>query len=91
MTPAHELRQSRHAPYFTVAMQPKCDFDNLFGTPEKRRAAVSAARKLLPAYDETGPSPDLSAYGTEGTIEAHQYYLLDENKMIYCPYEDLDR
>ena len=91
MTPAHEHRQSRHAPNFTVAMQPKWVFDNLFRTPEKRRAAVDAVRKLMPAYDEIEPSPDLSAYGTEGTTEAHQYYLLDENKTSYCPYEDLDR
>lgn len=71
-------------------MQPKCDFDNLFGRPEKRRAAVRAVRKLLPAYDEIERSPDLSAYGTEIMIEAYQYNLLDENKMIYCPYKDLD-
>lgn len=90
MTPAHEQRRSRHAPYFTVAMQPKWVFDNLFRTPEKRRAAVGAVRKLMPAYDEIEPSPDLSAYGTEGTTEAHQYYLLDENKTSCCPYEDLD-
>lgn len=90
MTPAHEQRQSRHAPFFTVAMQPKWVFDNLFRTPEKRRAAVGAVRKLMPDYDAVEPSPDLSAYGTEGTTEAHQYYLLDENKTADCPYQDLD-
>ena len=72
-------------------MQPKWVFDNLFATPEKRRAAVQAVRKLMPAYDEVEPSPDLSAYGTEGTTEAHQYYLLDENKTACCPYDDMDR
>ena len=91
MTPAHEQRQSRHAPNFTIAMQPKWVFDNLFRTPERRRASVEAVRSLMPAYDKIEPSPDLSAYGTEGTTEAHQYYLLDENKTSYCPYEDLDR
>ena len=65
-------------------------FDNLFKTPEKRRAAVQAVRKLMPAYDNIEASPDLSAYGTEGTTEAHQYYLLDENKTSYCPYNDLN-
>ncbi|KAL6714784.1 hypothetical protein ACLMJK_007044 [Lecanora helva] len=90
MTPAHSQRQSRHAPFFTVAMQPKWVFDNLFKTPEKRRAAVDAVRKLMPAYDKVAPSPDLSAYGTEGTTEAHQYFLLDENETAWCPYRDLD-
>lgn len=91
MTPAHEQRHSRQAPNFTIAMQPKWVFDNLLRTPEKRRAAVEAVRKLMPTYDDVEPSPDLSAYGTEGTTEAHQYYLLDENKTSYCPYSDLDK
>ena len=91
MTPAHHQRHSRFAPNFIIAMQPKWVFDNLFATPEKRRAAVQAVRKLMPAYDEVEPSPDLSAYGTEGTTEAHQYYLLDENKTACCPYDDMDR
>ena len=91
MTPAHERRHSRHAPNFTIAMQPKWVFNNLFRTPEKRRAAVEAVRKLMPAYDEIEPSPDLSAYGTEGTTEAHQYYLLDENITSHCPFVDLDK
>ncbi len=91
MTPAHEQRHSRYAPNFVIAMQPKWVFDNLFRTLEKRRAAVEAVRKLMPAFDEIEPSPDLSAYGTEGTTEAHQYYLLDENKTSHCPFADLDR
>ncbi|KAM0795124.1 YqcI/YcgG family-domain-containing protein [Usnea florida] len=91
MTPAHEHRLSRHAPFFTVAMQPKWVFDNLFRTPERRRAAVEKVRTLMPAFDEVDLSPDLSAYGTEGTTEAHQYYLLDENRTSFCPFEDLDR
>ena len=72
-------------------MQPKWGSDNLFTTPEERRAAVQAVRKLMPACDEIEPSPDLSAYGTEGTTEAHQYYLLDKNKTAYCPCDDMDR
>lgn len=72
-------------------MQPKWVFDHLFRTPETRRAAVEKVRKLMPAFDEVGISPDLSAYGTEGTTEAHQYFLLDENKTSTCPYGDLDR
>jgi len=91
MTPAHAARASRHAPNFTIAVQPKWVFDELFATPEKRRSAVDKVRKLMPAYDSIEPSPDLSAYGQEGTTESHQYYLLDENETAECPYEDMDR
>ena len=91
MTPAHQRRQSRHAPFFTVAMQPKWVFDNLFRTPETRRAAVEKVRRLMDGFDGVDVSPDLSAYGTEGTTEAHQYFLLDENTRSFCPFADLDR
>lgn len=91
MTPAHEARASRNAPNFTVAVQPKWVFDELFATPEKRRSAVEKVRKLMPAYDSIAPSPDLSAYGQEGTTESHQYYLLDKNETAECPYVDMDK
>ena len=90
MTPAHEQRQSRHASNFVVAVQPRWVFDHLFRTPEMRRHAVEAVRKLIPAYDTVGISPDLAAYGEKGSTEAHQYFLLDENKTSSCPYNDLD-
>ena len=91
LTPSHVQRNSRYAPNFAIAMQPKWVFDHLFRTPERRRAAVESVRKLLVPFDDIEPSPDLSAYGTEGTAESHQYYLLDENRTSECPYQDLDR
>jgi uncharacterized protein len=90
MTPAHEQRHSRHASNFTIAIQPRWVFDQLFRTPEMRRSAVEKVRKLIPAYDAVGISPDLAAYGDKGTTESHQYFLLDENKTAFCPYKDLD-
>ena len=90
MTPAHEQRQSRRASNFTIAVQPKWVFTNLFKTPEKREKAVQAVRKLMSAYDKVDISPDLAAYGDEGATEAHQYYLLDKNETSECPYDDLD-
>ena len=56
-----------------------------------RRAAVEKVRRLMTGFDGVGVSPDLSAYGTEGTTEAHQYFLLDENARSFSPFEDLDR
>jgi len=90
MTPAHEQRQSRHASNFIVAIQPRWVFDHLFRTPEMRSQAVEAVRRLIPAYDTIAVSPDLAAYGDEESTEAHQYFLLDENKTSFCPYNDLD-
>ena len=90
MTPAHEQRLSRRASNFTIAVQPKWVFTQLFKTPEIREKTVQAVRTLIPAYDKIEISPDLSAYGTEGTTEAHQYYLSDENKTSYCPFDELD-
>ena len=55
-----------------------------------RRAAVEKVRGLMKGFDGVEVSPDLSAYGTEGTTEAHQYFLLDENKRSACPFSDLD-
>jgi FPC/CPF motif-containing protein YcgG len=90
LTPAHEQRQSRRADNFTIAVQPKWVFNNLFKTPETRERAVQAVRKLMPAYDNIEISPDLAAYGSKGSTEAHQYYLLDENETSHCPFKDLD-
>jgi FPC/CPF motif-containing protein YcgG len=90
LTPAHVKRHSRYAPNFTIAMQPKWVFDHLFRTPERRRAAVESVRKILEPFDDIEVSPDLSAYGTEGTTESHQYYLLDDNVTAECPYQNLD-
>ena len=51
---------------------------------------MQAVRKLMPEYDQVEVSPDLSAYGTEGTTEAKQYFLLDENVSAECPWGSLD-
>lgn len=90
MTPAHRQRRSRHAANFVVAVQPRWVFDHLFRTPEMRRRAVETVRKLIPPYDTIQISPDLAAYGDEGSTEAHPYFLLDENRTSFCPYKDLD-
>ena len=39
---------------------------------------MEKVRRLMVGFDGVDVSPDLSAYGTEGTTEANQYFLLDE-------------
>lgn len=85
LTPAHDRRRSRYASVPIVALQPKWILDKLLGTPEKREIAQNKVRKLLVAYDTIEVSPDLAAYGTEGTSEARQLCLLDENAPAEVP------
>lgn len=92
LTPVHKKRQSRYAPSFCIALQPKWVFDLLLSTDQKREGATTKIRALLKEYDQLAPSPDLTAYGEEGTTEAHQLFLLDDNEVqAQCPYEDFDR
>lgn len=92
LTPLHEKRRSRHASNFVIALQPKWVFDRLLETPEKRRAVTENVRKLLIKYDEVDVSPDLTAYGEQGTTEIHQLFLLDDNETPHkYPYMDFDR
>lgn len=88
-TPAHEQRQSRHAPNLRVIIQPKWIFDVLFSTPQKRAGALKTVRELLKDYDSVPLSPDLKNYGEVGSRECRQYFLLDENSPALCPYRSL--
>jgi FPC/CPF motif-containing protein YcgG len=90
-TPVHERRWSRHAPVHMVALQPKWVLDNLLRTPEKRESATAKVRKLLESYDQVEISPDLTSYGVDGTSEARQLCLWDENDTAKCPYTSLDK
>lgn len=88
-TPAHQQRQSRHAPNLRIVIQPKWIFDVLFSTPKKRIGALRTVRALLREYDSVPLSPDLKNYGEEGSRESQQYFLLDENVPAQCPYDTL--
>lgn len=89
MTPAHEKRQTRHARNLCIVYQPKWIFDQLFSTAEKRDSASTKVRNLIADYDEVSISPDVTHYGTPGSSEACQHFLLDENISSLCPYPSL--
>ncbi|KAF4993165.1 hypothetical protein FGRMN_6650 [Fusarium graminum] len=90
LTPAHQVRWSRHMSVPVIALQPKWVLDNLLGTPEKRKAAQSKVRNLLQKYDTIGVSPDLTDYGADGTSEVRQLCLQDKNESVQCPYRNFD-
>ncbi|KAJ4138417.1 hypothetical protein NW768_002248 [Fusarium equiseti] len=91
LTPAHQERWSRHMSVPVIALQPKWVLDNLLGTPEKRKAAQSKVRRLLQKYDTVGISPDLTAYGADGSSEVRQLCLQDTNESVQCPYRNFDK
>lgn len=91
LTPLYQNRHSRWAPNFVIAMQPKWVFDDLLDTEQKRMAATKMVRGLLEKYDDVEISPDLTAYGTDGTSEVHQLFLRDDNEStLECPFVDFD-
>ncbi|KAH7923316.1 hypothetical protein BV22DRAFT_1048273 [Leucogyrophana mollusca] len=88
-TPAHQVRRSRYAQGLTIVFQPKWIFDILFSSDAKRAGALAKVRALLAKYDPIAVSPELKNYGDEGSREAKQYFLLDENIPAPCPYDRL--
>lgn len=64
-------------------------FDILFSSEAKRAGALGKVRSLLKKYDPVPVSPELKNYGDEGSREAKQYFLLDENVPASCPYSRL--
>ncbi|KAH7908709.1 YqcI/YcgG family-domain-containing protein [Hygrophoropsis aurantiaca] len=88
-TPAHQVRRSRYANGLTIVFQPKWIFDILFSSDAKRAGALAKVRALLAKYEAIPVSPELKNYGEEGSREAKQYFLLDENVPAPCPFDQL--
>lgn len=61
----------------------------LFSSEAKRAASLGKVRALLKKYDPIPVSPELKNYGDEGSREAQQYFLLDENIPAACPFSKL--
>lgn len=89
LTPAHEKRRSRCARCFCVVFQPDFVFDILFSTQLKKQSAISKVRSLLGGFDDVSISPELKDYGDETGRESKQYFIMDENYSIPCPYATL--
>lgn len=90
LTPAHKSRLSRQSRNLIIAMQPKWVIDQLLSTPERRKSATDKVRKLLKEYDEIDISPDLTAYGEQGSSESRQLLLRDDNESAEIPFADIE-
>ncbi|KIJ30008.1 hypothetical protein M422DRAFT_784115 [Sphaerobolus stellatus SS14] len=89
LTPAHEKRRTRYAPCFSIVFQPPFVFDILFATEQKRASALAKVRSLLGPYDQIPVSPELKNYGDVTGRECKQYFLMDDNDKMECPFTSL--
>ncbi|MCK6076878.1 YqcI/YcgG family protein [Paenibacillus silvae] len=86
-TPAHTARQSRHFPYFMLAMTPRWVLDLWNEQPQRAAAIGPRIRARLAAYDTVPAHPELKQYGAEGNLEYKQYFLRDDDTApTKCPF-----
>ncbi|WP_342551394.1 YqcI/YcgG family protein [Paenibacillus sp. FSL R7-0652] len=86
-TPAHISRQSRHFPYFMLAMTPRWVLDLWNEQPQRASAVAPRIRARLAAYDTVPAHPELKQYGSEGNLEYKQYFLRDDDTApTKCPF-----
>ncbi|MDI4647065.1 YqcI/YcgG family protein [Cohnella hashimotonis] len=86
-TPAHRSRQSRHFPFFMLALTPRWVLDRWHAHPARAAATAPLIRARLAAYDEAPAHPELKPYGSQGNLEYKQYFLRDDDTALTgCPF-----
>ncbi|MCA1032711.1 YqcI/YcgG family protein [Bacillus timonensis] len=86
-TPSHQVRKSRHFPYFLLAFQPRWVFEEINDSTSFGRNIKKAIRKRLLRFDEIEPHPDLKWYGQKDNHEWKQYFLRDDDtSAAKCPF-----
>ncbi|CAM3019113.1 YqcI/YcgG family protein [Paenibacillus sediminis] len=86
-TPAHEIRKSRHSPYFLIAFQPRWVFEEINDSTSFGRNIKKIIRKKLMDYDGVPAHPSLKWYGQEDNQEWKQYFLRDDDSVpSKCPF-----
>ncbi|WP_243385344.1 YqcI/YcgG family protein [Bacillus kexueae] len=87
-TPYHQVRKSRHFPYFMLAFQPRWVFAEINDSTSFGRKMKKAIRSRLKAYDKIAPHPDLKWYGKSDNHEWKQYFLSDDDNESKgtCPF-----
>ena len=88
-TPAHVQRQSRRSSAFMVTFQPRWVFENLLGTDKSASKAFNSVRSRLVEFDLSEPSPHLGKYGQAEVREFRQYFLLEDDLAVGCPFHFL--
>ncbi|MNS46804.1 YqcI/YcgG family protein [compost metagenome] len=86
-TPAHTRRQSRHFPFFMLALTPRWVLVEFNKLPKQAQMMKPLIRQRLEAYDTIGPHPDLKLYGDADNYEWKQYFLRDNDTTApSCPF-----
>ncbi|AZK48760.1 YqcI/YcgG family protein [Paenibacillus lentus] len=90
-TPAHRLRQSRHFPYFIMAITPRWVLVDFNSSSEAANRMKHRIRERILQYDAVGIHPDLNSYGSEDNLEWKQYFLRDDTAPSgdRCPFSDI--
>jgi FPC/CPF motif-containing protein YcgG len=88
-TPAHIKRQSRRSSALVVTFQPRWVFENLLKTERSTEVAFSNVRSRLLDFDLSAPSPHLGKYGEPEVREFRQYFLLENDLAVSCPFRSL--
>ena len=86
-TPAHQIRKSRHFPYFLIAFQPRWVFDEINAETTFGQKLKKAIRQRLLSYDGIHAHPSLKWYGQQDNYEWEQYFLSDnDSSLSKCPF-----
>ncbi|WP_019640152.1 YqcI/YcgG family protein [Paenibacillus fonticola] len=87
-TPAHRLRQSRHFPYFIMAITPRWVLVEFNASGEAAAHIRTKIRERILVYDAAGIHPDLNSYGSDNNFEWKQYFLGDDSapSASRCPF-----
>lgn len=86
-TPSHKNRQSRHFPYFMLAITPRWVLEEVNKNQSMASKIKANIRKRLLDYDSIPIHPDLNSYGQEDNFEWKQYFLHDDDSSLTeCPF-----
>jgi uncharacterized protein len=91
-TPSHKNRNSRHFPYFMLAITPRWVLEKFTSTPLQAEKMKMRIRERLVEYDSIAIHPDLNSYGHSDNYEWKQYFLRDdETTLPECPFHKKNR
>lgn len=91
-TPAHIHRNSRHFPYFMLAITPRWVLEKFTSSPLHADKIKTKIRGRLNEYDSISIHPDLKTYGHDDNYEWKQYFLRDDDTTISkCPFHKKNR
>ncbi|NRD79633.1 YqcI/YcgG family protein [Bacillus sp. BRMEA1] len=86
-TPAHQYRNSRHFPYFILAITPRWALERFYETEKNSLKIKENIRKRLENYDSIPIHPALNTYGQQDNYEWKQYFLRDDDSILpQCPF-----